>query len=391
MDIGLRSKAMALHARVCNRFDGPVMLLSVEDDPAARISPHKAFLVRDGSVVPIGYRVYLLSEKSQPTSIPANAARILIPSSLSYLGAKDIIRIDPVNGEIYVLFRASSPSNSILLTERCNSWCVMCSQPPKQHDDSWIVEEWLHVIPWIPKTTTSIGITGGEPTLLGKKFLDVISALGHHLPDTAVQILSNGRNFAYLSFAKALAAINHPSVVVAIPLYSDIAWRHEFVVQAPRSFDQTVRGILNLARCRIPLELRVVLHRSTVPRLTELATYIVRNFPFVSHVALMGIEHIAFARANYDSLWIDPIDYSCELATAVDILDKGNLQVSVYNHQLCTLPVELWPFSVKSISDWKNIYLEQCNGCDLRDRCGGFFHSANEKHSSGISPKTISI
>ena len=34
---------------------------------------------------------------------------------------------------------ASLPSNSMLLTERCNSYCVMCSQPPKAGDDGHLV------------------------------------------------------------------------------------------------------------------------------------------------------------------------------------------------------------------------------------------------------------
>src|SRR5262249_20719136 len=46
----------------------------------------------------------------------------------------------------------------------------------------------------------------------------------------------------------------------------------------------------------------------------------------------------------------------------------------------------LWSFSRKSISDWKNIYLEKCNGCSVRDDCGGFFQSAAKKHSAHIRP-----
>ena len=32
----------------------------------------------------------------------------------------------------------------------------------------------------------------------------------------------------------------------------------------------------------------------------------------------------------------------------------------IYNHQLCLIDRGLWPFAVKSISDWKNEYHPEC-------------------------------
>ena len=32
----------------------------------------------------------------------------------------------------------------------------------------------------------------------------------------------------------------------------------------------------------------------------------------------------------------------------------------VYNHQLCLIDPTVWPFTVKSISDWKNEYHPAC-------------------------------
>ena len=71
------------------------------------------------------------------------------------------------------------------------------------------------------------------------------------LPNTALHMLSNGRLFNYLSLCREIAAIEHPDLMVGIPLYSDIPHRHDFVVQADGAFDQTIRGMMNLARCGI--------------------------------------------------------------------------------------------------------------------------------------------
>jgi hypothetical protein len=61
-------------------------------------------------------------------------------------------------------------------------------------------------------------------------------------PQTSLLLLSNGRLFAYLTYTQELASLKHPNLPVAIPLYSDIAHEHEFLVQAKGSFDQTIFG-----------------------------------------------------------------------------------------------------------------------------------------------------
>ena len=117
-----------------------------------------------------------------------------------------------------------------------------------------------------------------------------------------------------------------------------------------------------------------------------MAEFIARNFPFAAHVALMGLETTGLTLANLETLWIDPFDYQIELQAATEILCLSGLHVSIYNHQLCVLKQSLWPFSRKSISDWKNIYIESCNECVIREECGGFFQSAAKKHSAHIVP-----
>ena len=44
----------------------------------------------------------------------------------------------------------------------------------------------------------------------------------------------------------------------------------------------------------------------------------------------------------------------------------------------------MWPYAKKSISDWKNEYFAECDGCQVRDRCGGFFSSARLRYSDHI-------
>jgi hypothetical protein len=49
--------------------------------------------------------------------------------SLDHLEDGDIVAIG-VDGNIRTVYRVNSYYNTILATERCNSNCLMCSQPP---------------------------------------------------------------------------------------------------------------------------------------------------------------------------------------------------------------------------------------------------------------------
>jgi len=384
-----------LHGRLGRRLDAEPFVARVSRGDAGG-SPDRdrevRFVGRGEAPIP-GYRAYLAAEEDGVNPRPANPEIWPIPESLNHLSEGDIVRISPRSGELWVMYRRQSASNSMLLTERCNSYCVMCSQPPKAGDDGHLVRAYLDAIPLMSPDTRELGITGGEPTLLGEGLFEILRECKGCLPGTALHMLSNGRLFSYLTLCREVAAIGHPDLMVGVPVYSDLPHRHDFVVQADGAFDQTIRGLMNLARCGIPVEIRVVLHRQTVDRLPQLARFIARNLPFADHVALMGLEMMGFVRMNLDALWIDPVDYQAQLRLAVDHLQQHGLDVSIYNHQLCVLDPQLWPVARKSISDWKNEYLDECQDCSARDRCGGFFASASVRrsdHIRRIEPETPS-
>jgi His-Xaa-Ser system radical SAM maturase HxsC len=341
-------------------------------------------LVRAGGELPPGFRAYLLHE---PTDVaPALRDVYLLREEMRYVVHGDIIRVDPRRSAVSVLYRRSSPSNTLLVTERCDNFWVMCSQPPKPDDDAWIVDELAEIIPLISPDTREIGITGGEPALLGARLIELVDMMHRHLPRTAVHILSNGRRFADLDFARQLARVRHPDLMLGIPLYSDLPEEHDYVVQARGAFSETMRGILNLKRLRQRVEIRCVIHAETWQRLPALARFLARNLLFVDHVALMGLELMGFAKTNLDALWIDPLDYQAALVEAVELLDRAGMHVSIYNHQLCVLDARLHRFARKSISDWKNAYVDACEACSQRAACGGFFASGRARMSRGIQP-----
>jgi His-Xaa-Ser system radical SAM maturase HxsC len=348
----------------------------------------KGFLV-SGDIPPPGFGHYFFQESSKHLieTLPTDAEFTILPADFDYLGDRDVIRLNSEQASIRVLFRANSPHNSILVTEQCNHYCLMCSQPPKDIDDSYLLDDIEQLLPLIPRETVEIGFTGGEPTLHGDRFLKILRLTKNYLPDTSIHILSNGRKFKDVNFCNKYAAIDHHDIMVGIPLYSDDASTHNYIVQSENAFDETLQGIINLKRLHQKVEIRIVIHKLSVARLVNLCEFIARNLVFVDHVALMGLEMTGFTRANLEKLWIDPSDYTDILSSAVNVLKQSGLNTSVYNHQLCLVNNDIIPFYRKSISDWKNEYVPECHQCTKKNECGGFFSSgAKFGYSKKLKP-----
>jgi His-Xaa-Ser system radical SAM maturase HxsC len=317
---------------------------------------------------------------------PASLSYVRLPAGFAELGEGDVLRIQPETGRVRVLYRRSSRHNFFLVTERCNNYCLMCSQPPKSADDAWLMDEIADTLPLIDATTPSLTFTGGEPLTEWRRFIRLLELARDQLPDTSVHVLTNGRAFNSPDVASAWAGVRHPKLSAGIPIYAAVDHVHDYVVQAKGAFDQTLLGVLRLKDRGQRVEIRVVLHAITAPRLRETCSWIARNLPFVDHVALMGLENTGFAIANDDLLWIDPMDYRDQLTAGVDVLATAGLNVSVYNLPLCVLDPRVRPFAMQSISDWKNAFLPVCEGCSVRSDCAGFFSTGRPKFSRGITP-----
>jgi His-Xaa-Ser system radical SAM maturase HxsC len=285
----------------------------------------------------------------------------------------DILHLGPKRAR--VIFSIHSKTNSIFATVRCNSNCLMCSQPPLEHDD---LDEnlaiWDTAIDYMPDKVEYIGVTGGEPTLLGSRLTLLLNKLTNKYPDINIDILSNGRRLSS-SFKVELYQIQSPgSIKWCIPIYSDVDYVHDYIVQGDNAFWQTTRGLSQVYSTGFQTEIRVVLHSLSLNRLEQLAKYITLNYPYVHHVALMGLENIGYTLYHNKLLTIENYDvYIYKVSKAITILKNFNLNVSLYNIPLCHVPEELRKYCRQSISEWKNSYPPDCQSCSLKKDCAGFF------------------
>lgn len=302
------------------------------------------------------------------------------------LSEGDVIEVAPLNGKVARRYQRGARCNILFATERCNSYCLMCSQPPREVPDHWRPNAMKNLIDLVDRDTPLLTITGGEPTLLGDGLIDVIAHASRLLPATDIHVLSNGRNFGEEGFARRFAGL-HPRLSWGVPLYGDHFGLHDYIVQREGAFTETVRGLYALHAAGQTIEIRVVLVKPVVERIEAIVHYLYRAFPFANHIALMGLEPTGFARAHREELWVDPVDFGPSLTKATTFLARRGMRVSLYNLPLCVLSEELRPFAVQSISDWKQVFHPACNDCALRASCGGFFAWATDAWTSrAIAP-----
>ena len=69
-----------------------------------------------------------LTVRKQPTITLIGDQRIA--------SAGDVLEVDPVLKRVAIRYRRGDNGNVLFATERCNSYCLMCSQPPREVDDN---------------------------------------------------------------------------------------------------------------------------------------------------------------------------------------------------------------------------------------------------------------
>lgn len=271
----------------------------------------------------------------------------------------------------------NSNDNTLFTTSRCNNRCIMCCQPPLDVDDiDELYQENVERIYSAPKDLPMIGITGGEPTLLGDRLITLVALIREQLPDTEIHILSNGRAFVDGDYTQRLADRGGSKLVVGVPFHSDYAKDHDMIAGCKGAFNETILGLYNLAAAGIYIELRIVMNALNYNRFFEMAQYIHRNLSFVDWIAFMGMEYVGYAVKHNRNIWIEPKEYAPQLTSAVRYLAEWNYDVCIYNIPLCLLPKQFHKFAVKSISDWKNKYLDICEQCSLKADCCGLFSTS---------------
>lgn len=307
------------------------------------------------------------------------------PIQSNELQAGDVVVPTAGGTKLTVLLRESDEHHALFLTNRCNSRCLMCSQPPTAHDDGWLVQEAIDAVRHIRQAPVNLGITGGEPLLLGPQLRQLLDVIHQQLPHTAVDLLTNARLLADPALAHGLLQGLATPVRWLVPLYGAADFVHDHVVQAPGAYEQTLAGLLMLQEHGQAIQLRIVLIQPVLEQLPTLCEFIGRNLPFVQEVALMACEPTGYALANRELCEVDLQHWRPTLQAATQALRRHRIPFVLMNTPLCAIDPALWPQARRSISDWKQTYAPACQGCAVRGDCAGLF----AWHARGWAPAPV--
>ncbi len=333
----------------------------------------------------LGYLGVITSSVPKKSMFLPNMIGNVLNADLNRLNNGDVVRLEPT-GEINVFWEIESHQNALFLTEACNCICKMCPQPPQKHDNlhyknALRVLDLLH-----SRHIGEICLTGGEPTLNKKQFIDVLNRCIVEHPESNISVLTNAKTFSDIKFTYDVAGVSTANVIFCVSLHSDIDTIHDDLVGVTGSYDETQEGIYNLARHGLPIEIRHVISKANYSRLPEFSEHMYRYFPFCQHYAFMGLEVCGLAEKNFSDIYIDSHEYSEELRRAVLLLSRRGLHPSVYNVPLCSCHPEIHSFARRSISAWKNSFEESCAACSKSEDCCGFFATSTKKIAHTPNP-----
>jgi len=343
-------------------------------------------------------RAFVTRLRSQPQAPGDPSESYLIEESAeggTFAGPRGIIAIDGVpaeqldgdvilvrpqalpgnSGSIERLLRAHRPEggiahNTLLVTERCDQLCLMCSQPPKKtHVDRFA---YLEEACLLAEPGSLIGITGGEPTLYKEQVFGLLERVLSVRPDLEFHVLTNGQHFASEDVPRLRGPL-YRRVSWGIPLYAPEPALHEEIVGKSGAFARLEESFVHLLAARARIELRTVLLSSNLPILGDLSRFVATRLRFIEAWSIMQLEHTGYARNRWKDLFVDHRTQFDTIADALNHTAVHGVRAQLFNFPRCTVPDEYRELAVASISDWKRKYAQACDGCRERTKCCGFF------------------
>ena len=159
----------------------------------------------------------------------------------------------------------------IRLNRLCNNRCIFCLDSDS-HDGSLVAYEEVEaqILRGARNGGERLILSGGEATL-HPRYLDFLR-LGKEAGYTWLQTISNGRMFAYPSFAEKALAAGLQEVTLSIHGHNEAL--HDKLVGVPGAFKQTMAGLRNLlGRCIVSVD--IVLNLQNVPHLKEILQFFI--------------------------------------------------------------------------------------------------------------------
>ncbi len=227
-------------------------------------------------------------------------------------------------------------------------------------------------------------ISGGEPTIY-QHFYDMLGYLNEK--KARITIFSNGRAFKNKGFVEKLATFEYENLL--IPLFGSNAVVHEKLTCAEGSFEDTIEGLRNLDRYKLPYSIKTVVMKDNYKDLKQWAEFVADNFSSPLMISIHGLHLQGEAPKIAEKLYVRHDLAAKYVEYALDILIGKNLncEIGISAFPLCTIDPSYWKYNIVSniqkystISDDSNDIKEtnrknyaerprQCQNCQVKSNC----------------------
>lgn len=178
----------------------------------------------------------------------------------------------------------------------CNNNCRFCVQADNKAKGNRSFEELKADLEDSRKRCDEVVLTGGEVTIR-KDFFELVR-YAHDLGYKNIQIQTNGRMFADIDFCKK--TIDAGATEFSPALHGYCAEQHDYLTQAKGSFNQVVKGIMNLKKLGQHIITNTVIVKPNYRNAADIAKLLVKLG--VDQYQLAFVHPMGKAYENFESI-----------------------------------------------------------------------------------------
>jgi MoaA/NifB/PqqE/SkfB family radical SAM enzyme len=292
----------------------------------------------------------------------------------------------------------------IQIIRKCNQKCIICSNP--DNDNVLDFEEAEKEIDKLKLSGYGeVILTGGEPTLHERLPELIRYASGKKI---SPRIVTNGQKLAELKYLKKLkkAGLTH----LHLSVYSHKDAIQSKLSQNKESLKNIKKALDNLGRLGgIAVDVNTAINKYNCDHLSETATWIVKNYPFVKHFVFNNLDPYMNRVASNPEVVPSLNDLELELHRTLSYLSRNGRTFRVERVPLCYLGgFEYVSTETRKIvkgegravyfldsrgeivqNDWIYKKAASCQRCALTGICAGLYTAGGYYKESELAPVFI--
>lgn len=156
----------------------------------------------------------------------------------------------------------------------CNDNCISCPVPRRQNKENPTFESIKKEIDEVLKVSEHIELNGGEP-MLRRDMFKILNYIEKKNADE-IGLLTNAQIFYYKEYTKEIARIKNLKIITT--LYGHNSRIHDAITRTPKSFEYKLKGLNNLIKNNVHIELRILLHKMNYTHFNDIVNFLVCNF-----------------------------------------------------------------------------------------------------------------